>query len=552
MTSPGEGLGDPQSGSELGGLAAARPPGDHPSVFEPLTLLVALGMAVLGAVIGIQLLTRVGITPNSSVIGAVLAVALARIPLAVFKPFGSLHRQNLMQTVISGATFGGANALLLPIGIPWLVGRPDLVPAMLAGAFLALVVDATVLYRVFDSSIYPASGLWPSGVATAEVLIAGDRGGRRAGLLAVGGVVGGAGQLMGIPMDVFGVCWIGNVWALSMFAVGLLLRAYAPEVAGVDISELYIPHGIMIGAGAVALWQMIAAVRKKWGGGRGASSGEHAAVDDAAVGGHTFGRALAGGYLAFIVIAAGLAMASGLYAHMSVGMLVGFVVFSALAALVSQLIVGVSAMHAGWFPAFATALIFLILGMLLGFPALPLAMLVGFTAATGPAFADMGYDLKAGWILRGQGADPEFERQGRRQQYFAELLGFVVAAGMVLLVYERYFAAGLFPPVDRVYAATIAAGASPELAGSLLMWAIPGALVQWMGGPSRQMGILLATGLLILSPSAGWAATAALVVRGLLKRRYGADAEAPMYVAAGGLIAGSALVGFGSGVWRAR
>ena len=47
-------------------------------------------------------------------------------------------------------------------------------------------------------------------------------------------------------------------------------------------------------------------------------------------------------------------------------------------------------MHAGWFPAFATALIFLIVGMLLGFPDLPLAILVGFTAATGPAFADMG------------------------------------------------------------------------------------------------------------------------------------------------------------------
>ena len=517
----------------------------HPSVFEPLSLFVALAMALLGAVIGIQLLTRVGITPNSSVIGAVLAVALARIPLAVFRSFGNLHRQNLMQTVISGATFGGANALLLPIGIPWLVGRPDLVPVMLAGAFLALLVDATVLYRVFDSSTYPAEGLWPSGVATAEVLIAGDQGGRRAGLLAGSGVVGAAGQLVGVPMDVFGVCWIGNVWALSMFALGLLLRAYAPGLTGVDLGEIYLPHGIMIGAGIVALWQMAVAVRRRWG-------EENPVQARATVDGGAFGRALAGGYVAFVVVAAGLALAAGLYAEMGTGMLAGFVVFAAFAALVSQLIVGVSAMHAGWFPAFATALIFLILGMLLGFPALPLAFLVGFTAATGPAFADMGYDLKAGWILRGRGGDPDFELQGRRQQYAAEVLGFAVAAAVVLLVHERYFEAGLFPPVDRVYAATIAAGASPELAGSLLLWAVPGALVQWVGGPSRQMGILLATGLLIVSPAAGWAATVALVVRGLIKRRYGQEAEGPMYVAAGGFIAGSALVGFGSGVWRAR
>ena len=141
-----EGAGD----SRAPGTAPPTPD-RHPSIFEPATLLLGLVMAVLGAVIGIQLLTRVGITPNSSVIAAILAIALARIPLAVCRPFASLARQNLMQTVISGATFGGANALLLPIGIPWLVGRPDLILPMLAGAFLALVVDATILYRVFDS-----------------------------------------------------------------------------------------------------------------------------------------------------------------------------------------------------------------------------------------------------------------------------------------------------------------------------------------------------------------------------------------------------------------
>jgi len=188
----------------------------------------------------------------------------------------------------------------------------------------------------------------------------------------------------------------------------------------------------------------------------------------------------------------------------------------------------------------------------LGFPPLALAVQVGFNAATGPAFADMGYDLKAGWILRGRGADPELERQGRRRQYQAELLGFAVAAIFVLLFHRRYFEADLFPPVDRVYAATIAAGANPSLAISLVLWAIPGAIIQALGGPSRQMGILLATGLLIVSPAAGWTAAAALVVRGFLTRSYGQKAEAPMYVAAGGFIAGSALVGFGVGAWRAR
>jgi uncharacterized oligopeptide transporter (OPT) family protein len=526
-------------------------------------------MAVLGTIIGLQLLTRVGITPNSSVIGAILAIAVARIPLAVCRPFASLHRQNLMQTVTSGATFGGANALLLPIGVPWLLGRPELVLPMLLGAFLGLLVDATVLYRVFDSEVYPARGLWPVGVATAEVLIAGDRGGRRAALLGAGAAVGGAGQLVGIPMDVFGVCWIGNVWALSMLAVGLLARGHAPDLLGVDLGEAYVPHGVMIGAGVVALIQMgrIALNGRRGEGERGGDDGgnegpegrgmaeegdERARDRGPSVGGRAFGRALGGGFLAFALAATVLAGVAGLASGMGPLGLVGFVLFAAAAALVSELIVGVSAMHAGWFPAFATALIFLILGMLLGFPPLALAVLVGFTASTGPAFADMGYDFKTGWILRGRGSAPAFELDGRRQQLWAALLGFVVAAVLVLAFHERYFQADLIPPVDRVFAATIAVGASPSLALSLLIWAIPGAMVQVVGGPGRQMGILLATGLLIVNPVAGWTAAAALVVRGILRRRFGARAEAPMYVAAGGFIAGSALMGFGVGAWRAR
>jgi len=515
----------------------------HPSLTEPLTLLLGVLMAILGAVIGIQLITRVGITPNSSVIGAMVAITVSRIPLTVFRGFGQVHRQNLLQTVISGATFGGANALLLPIGIPWLLGRSDLILPMLLGAFLALLIDATILYKVFDSTTFPATGLWPSGVATSEVLIAGDKGGSRARLLGAGGVAGGAGQLLGIPMDVFGVCWIGNVWALGMFAVGLLVRAYSPSVLGVDLNALFVPHGIMIGAGLVALGQMARAVRARRPG---------KAEREAGVSGPAFGRALGGGFAAYLLVAVGLAVISGVAADLGPGTLLAFVVFAACAALVSELLVGLSAMHAGWFPAFATALIFLVVGMLLGFPELPLALLVGFTAATGPAFADMGYDLKAGWILRGAGADPVFERQGRRQQYFAELLGFAVAGLFVWLMWERYFLADLIPPVDRVYAATIAAGTSPELARSLLVWAVPGALIQLAGGGSRQMGVLFATGLLILNTAAGWAAVVALLLRAILRHRYGEAAEGPMYVAAGGFIAGSAVVGFGTGAWRAR
>jgi uncharacterized oligopeptide transporter (OPT) family protein len=232
--------------------------------------------------------------------------------------------------------------------------------------------------------------------------------------------------------------------------------------------------------------------------------------------------------------------------------LLQFVIFAALAALISELIVGISAMHAGWFPTFATTLIFLVLGMMMGFSPLPLAFLVGFTASTGPAFADLGYDLKTGWILRGRGKHPEFERQGRWQQYRAALLGFGIAAVAVWLFHETYFAKDLLPPVDRVFAATIQAGTRPEVARQLLLWAIPGGIIQLLGGPSRQIGILLATGLLIHNPMAGWTALISLAVRHLVLMKHGDSVRGLMYVLAGGFIAGSALTSFGAATMNSR
>ncbi|HSF14966.1 MAG TPA: OPT/YSL family transporter [Vicinamibacteria bacterium] len=504
----------------------------HPSIFEPSNLVLGVLFAVLGTVIGLELLTRVGITPNSSIIAAIFTIGLSRIPLSVFTHFRDLGRQNLMQTVISAATFGGANGILLPVGVLWLLGRVDLLPAMMVGAVAGVVIDATILFRLFGTRLFPAEGLWPSGVATAECLIAGDRGGKRAALLAAGGTLGALGHPFGIPMDVFGVCWIGNIWALLMFGLGLIVRGYAHPVAGIDIEEGYVPHGFMIGAGLVAVVQIgVAVLRER--------------MPSAAAGAPGIGRTLIQGYGAYCLAASVMAAIAGLTTEMSTLMLAGFVLFAATAAIVSELIVGIAAMHSGWFPAFATALIFLLIGMALGFPPLPLAFLVGFTASTGPAFADMGYDLKAGFILRGRGADPEYEREGRRAQFEAELLGIAVAALAVLFFHASYFERDLFPPWDRVAAATIEAGASPSLAKALLLWAVPGALLQALGGPARQLGVLFATGLLIRFPAAGWTAMISLAVRFFLTRRYGERAESPMYVLAGGFIAGSALTSFG-------
>lgn len=521
----------------------------HPSALRPSTAIFNMIIAVVGAVIGMQLIVSLGIAANTSIIGALLAMVIGRIPLSSFRKYRSLHEQNLVQTSISSATFGAANSLMIPIGIPFVMGTPELVIPMFIGAVLAMLTDATVLYKLFDSKIFPAKGTWPPGVATAEALYAGDQGGKRAGLLGIGTVLGLIGSYLGISMSAFGVAFIGNIWALAMFGVGLLLRGYSKPIFGMDINAIYVPHGFMIGAGIVALIQVVIILMKK------KSSEETNQKDKDVLEGITqtdkdIAQGFGFGFLAYLAIALIIALTAGIATHMSFGMLIGFLIFAAFAAFVHEIIVGISAMHSGWFPAFAVALITLIVGILVGFPPVALALMVGFSASTGPAFADMGYDLKTGYILRGNGSNFALEKEGRKQQYITAILAFLVASVVVLISYKGFFAANLVPPVDRVYVATIKAGASADVAKNLLLWAIPGAILQFVGGPNRQMGILFATGLLILNPKAGWAVIAGILIRAIVLKVKGKEADTPMSILAAGFITGDALYSFFSSVLK--
>ncbi|MCL4367771.1 MAG: OPT/YSL family transporter [Actinobacteria bacterium] len=507
-------------------------------------------MSVVGAIIGLQVITTLGVTPNTSIIGVLVAIVVSRIPGQVFNRFRSVHRQNLVQSTTSAATFGAANSLILPIGIPVLMGRPDLLVPMIIGATMAMFIDWFMLYWVYDSRLFPGAGAWPPGVAAAEAIIAGDQGGRRAGILGIGVVVGIVGNVFGVSGSAFGVAFIGNIFALTMFGVGLLIRGYGQILFHVDMNALYIPHGMMIGAGLVALIQVIFILL------RGKPHAGHAAdgtaLPDFTRSERDLGMGLARGFGLYMVAAVILAAVSGIYAQMGIGQMVLWVVFAAVSCIAAEMIVGLSAMHAGWFPAFATALIFLVLGMLMGFPAPALGILVGFVAAGSPSFADAGYDLRTGYSLRGMGRNVAFERDGRWQQIIAGLIGLIVAWVIVTVFHDMYFSQNLFAPVDRVYAATIKAGVDPAIISDLLIWAIPGAIVQAIGGPDRQMGILLATGLLIVNPLAGWAVLAAILIRIIADKVYGKKAETPLMIFGAGCIAGDALWGFGTSVANAK
>ena len=374
----------------------------------------------------------------------------------------------------------------------------------------------------------------------------------------VGIAIGWVGKLAGIPTDLLGVSWFGDFFAMLALGVGsivigfikdngftlslfghgaTLLSGLLPEGLSATSMITYMPHGVMIGAGAVSLIQCAIMLVKK------------SKSEDVTASGRKYTRSmqslkktLIGGYGVYLIGSLVLALGCGILTDMSPVKLIIWLLYTAFAAIASELIVGISAMHSGWFPGFATALIFLLVGMLIGFPPIPLALMVGYTSATGPAFSDMAYDLKSGYILRGSGVDPELEMEGRKQQYRANIFSFVVALIIVIFMVNRYFDQGLFAPVSATFAATIDAGTNAEIAKWLFIWAIPGAIIQFIGG-ERQIGILFATGLLVGTTMNGVTILIGLLIRHFLLKQ-NAEHEQTLNILGAGALAGAALCSF--------
>ena len=127
---------------------------------------------------------------------------------------------------------------------------------MLAGVFLAMLLDGYLLYRMFDTEVFPATGAWPPGAAAAEAIRAGDEGGRKAVMLGRRRRRRHRRQLASrSPMSAFGVAFIGNIWALD----DVRHRPAAPRLFDAAVrhgshrssrrrhAKAYVPHGMMVG-----------------------------------------------------------------------------------------------------------------------------------------------------------------------------------------------------------------------------------------------------------------------------------------------------------------
>ena len=87
-------MSDLSRASAAGAMPSSAAELQHPSTFAPATLIFLIILCIFGAVIGVQLILQLGITPNTSIIGALVAMLLARIPGAIFARYRSIHVQN--------------------------------------------------------------------------------------------------------------------------------------------------------------------------------------------------------------------------------------------------------------------------------------------------------------------------------------------------------------------------------------------------------------------------------------------------------------------------
>lgn len=509
--------------------------------FEAPTFVLGMILSILSAIICMQIISKVGVTPNTSIIGAIIAMVIARFPVKAFSRFRSLERQNLIQTTVSAAGFSAANSGLLTVAIFFVMGETDFILPMAIGAMAGVVISIFIIGRIFDSSIFPAAAAWPPGVATAQAIEAGDQGGEKGKRLLQGVIIGTIASHFKLPAAGIGIVFIANIFSMAALGLGLIIRGYSTVLfKGFDIGSTYIPHGFMVGAGIMALIQSMQIILKDKSKN---TKNSGIPVNYTRTDGETK-KNLALGVGLYLVGALILAIVSGIYSQMNIGKLILWLLWATFSATVAMLLVGMAAMHSGWFPAFAITTIFMTIGIFFGFPVVPLALLTGYVSSVGPCFADMGYDLKTGWLLRGKGEDVEYELYGRKQQVIVEMIGGVIGILVVLLTMNLYFESDLLPPVSRVFAATVSAGADPSLLKTLVIWAIPGFLLQLIFGPSRMVGVLFATGLLINNPTYGIGVLVAVIVRLIFGTEF-------MEIRDAGLIAGDGLYGFFSALIKA-
>jgi putative OPT family oligopeptide transporter len=229
------------------------PPNESPPEFTAKAMVLGVAFGLLFGASTVYLGLRAGLTVSASIPIAVLAIS-------VLKRFGgsTILENNIVQTIGSAgeSVAGGvvftipALIFLMPYG-PGYFTYIQITMLTLAGGILGvlMMVPLRRALIVKEHGVLP----YPEGTACAEVLVAGERGGRLASL-----VFGGLGV---------GVLWKSLSWIFNLFRteVGYVMprgSQFPNATLAVDISPEYLGVGYVIGpriagtmvAGGVLAW----------------------------------------------------------------------------------------------------------------------------------------------------------------------------------------------------------------------------------------------------------------------------------------------------------
>ena len=353
------------------------------TIWQPGVLILGFILSIIAAAICMQIMGQFGIAPNTALIGAVLVMLVSKIPITMMGQLRNLESQNYVLSISSAAGFSAANCGFIAIATMFVLGRNDLIIPVSIGALVGSLIAVFIIGKIFDSRIFPAAGPWPNGQAVATTVLAGNKGGNKGFQLAQGLIIGAMASFFGIPAAGIGIAFISNIFAIGAMAIGIVLRGYSPYLfgwlyEGFEIAQTNIAQGIMIGAGIIALIQITFSItkgskklsKKENGNAKPSPQNEFCTNDKQVF------NTLVLGVVLFMAGAVFIAIITGAFSDMGLGMSVLWVFYAGFTAMLVMMLVGTSSMQAGWAPAFAVVTMCLTVGMLIGFPPMPLAVLV--------------------------------------------------------------------------------------------------------------------------------------------------------------------------------
>ncbi|MFW6080206.1 MAG: OPT family oligopeptide transporter, partial [Gemmatimonadota bacterium] len=230
-----------------------------------------LRAVILGVVVGVvfgaanaYLGLRVGITVSASIPAAVMAIVLFRVLRG-----GSVLETNLVQTIGSaGESLAAGVIFTIPALFVWQITDPsiriDLVQITVIAIFGGLLgVLFMIPLRRFLIVREHANLPYPEGLATAEVQVAGESGGRR-GRLVFGGL--GLGALYQVMANGRGLRLWPEEPSFRLPAKAEIAGSFTPELLGVGFIVGPRIAAILFGGGALA-WLVLIPAINVWGGG---------------------------------------------------------------------------------------------------------------------------------------------------------------------------------------------------------------------------------------------------------------------------------------------